>query len=240
MRIGVTSDLHMLSLRSTFPRYAQELQRAISESQVFVWNGDIFDFRWSTKRTLSESISAAIFFLRQQLECHPHCTMHYVLGNHDCHPAFVAALHELSHAQPKLKVHLSHLRIGSSIFLHGDAVHCPQGLAELEIYRTRFHENHSRSYLLGAAYSLVSASRVQRLTSLLHTKQKLARNILQYLEHELGAELQLIKSIYFGHTHLQNPGFNFQGRGFYNSGGMLRGVRHRLFLLNSSEECAPS
>ncbi len=80
----VISDLHLFAHRSVADSYMRDIRRAAAESDFFVLNGDIFDFRWSTLPTADDSLDAAVAWLRALVTEHPHCRFFYTVGNHDC------------------------------------------------------------------------------------------------------------------------------------------------------------
>ena len=50
----------------------------------------------------------------------PQCHFHLVLGNHDYHQALIDRLAKLEKQVPNLSWHRYYVRLGSSVFLHGD------------------------------------------------------------------------------------------------------------------------
>ena len=59
--------------------------------------------------------------MARELTCAcPHCHFHLVLGNHDYHQAFIDRLAELERRVSNLAWHRYYVRLGSSVFLHGD------------------------------------------------------------------------------------------------------------------------
>ena len=86
-RISFVSDLHLFARRSEAPRYAEAIRTAARRSAVLVLGGDIFDFSWSTLPTVEDTVEAAFHWLQHLAAEHPHCQIHYLLGNHDyCQP----------------------------------------------------------------------------------------------------------------------------------------------------------
>ena len=59
-RGAVISDLHLLSNRTTLHRHIKEVEAELSNVDLFVLNGDIFDFEWSRHNGPEASIAAAI------------------------------------------------------------------------------------------------------------------------------------------------------------------------------------
>ena len=51
-----TSDLHLLTNRTSADRLMPRLHEAAENGDLLVLNGDIFDFQWSVHPSLSESL----------------------------------------------------------------------------------------------------------------------------------------------------------------------------------------
>ena len=120
-RAFFVSDLHLFARRSEAPRYLEAIRRRAALATTFVLGGDIFDFRWSTQATSGEAVEAAVAWLKQLTgEC-PGCHFHYLLGNHDYNDDFIRRLAEFAPGVQNLSWHKFYLRLGDSVFLHGDA-----------------------------------------------------------------------------------------------------------------------
>ena len=87
--------------------------------EVFVLGGDIFDFRWS-RIPILRAVQMAATWLRELAASCPQCHFHLVLGNHDYHQALIDRLVELEKEVSNLSWHRYYVRLGSSVFLHGD------------------------------------------------------------------------------------------------------------------------
>jgi len=101
------------------PPYLDEIALAASRAEVFVLGGDIFDFRWSSIPIL-RAVERAVRWLRELASACPRCHFHLVLGNHDYHQALIDRLVELDKEVSNLSWHRYYVRLGSSVFLHGD------------------------------------------------------------------------------------------------------------------------
>ncbi|MFA6244267.1 MAG: metallophosphoesterase, partial [Candidatus Hydrogenedentales bacterium] len=83
-RVGyVVSDLHLFSRRSDYSVHERHIFQAAAKADVFVLNGDTFDFRWTTLPSIDLTVVAAIRWLRALTERFPNCYFHFILGNHD-------------------------------------------------------------------------------------------------------------------------------------------------------------
>ena len=113
------SDLHLFANRSNAHRYLEEIARTASRAEAFVLGGDIFDFRWARIPT-HRAVDRAIGWLLELTSACPQCHFHLVLGNHDYHQSLIDRLVELEKQVRNLSWHRYYVRLGSSVFLHGD------------------------------------------------------------------------------------------------------------------------
>lgn len=218
----VVSDLHLFTHRSTAHHYVTEMHAAAGMADFFVLNGDIFDFRWSTHADVTDTSLAAIDWLHGFAAEFPKCQVFYIMGNHDCPAPFATYLDELTSRQPNFRWHSSHLRIGNSLFLHGDllldgSIPDPfqRKLAEVEDRKGRH---------LHFAYQVLVASRLHRFCSLLHTPAWCAKRALRSLRQHHPGLAEGLKHIYFGHIHRVFSNFEHDGIVFHNTGSTVRGL----------------
>ncbi len=229
-RISFVSDLHLFARRSDAPRYADAIRTAARRSAVLVLGGDIFDFSWSTLPTLDDTVEAAFHWLQRLADEHPQCQIHYLLGNHDYCQPFLDYLERHSQLIPNFAWHHFYLRLGPNVFLHGDAVgeegNDPRGAAEVSFAL-------AASPLAGkfsrGAYAVVHRARLhQPLAFLLHRKRRVARRILNYLEHLGEGPETGVRHVYFGHIHRRMFNYRFRGVTFHNCGAPIAGLRFRI------------
>ena len=116
------SDLHHFSKRSQQDRYDEPLHAVLPEAETLYMGGDIFDFRWSKLESLDASVDAANDWLIALMERYPNCKFHYLLGNHDSCTTFVRSLERLDEQHENFAWHPYFMRVGRSLFLHGDVV----------------------------------------------------------------------------------------------------------------------
>ncbi len=119
------SDLHLLSKRSQADRHEEQIRDKAAQAGAFVLGGDIFDFRWSTAGSPTQSVDAAIGWLDRLVLSNPQCQFHFVFGNHDYNRRFIDALEDYETSVVNLYSHRYLLRLGGSVFLHGDAADRP-------------------------------------------------------------------------------------------------------------------
>ena len=224
------SDLHLFSRRSSADLLEPKFRSAIENAHTFVLGGDIFDFRWSRHQTLKQAVDESLEWLQRMVEINPNCNIHYLLGNHDCHPEFVEALNRLSGKVPHFAWHRHLLRIEDCVFLHGDVVDAKIRLGEdfnqvLDAKRLAGELREPPSALSHALYDAAIRARVHRLVVQLAKPQELVlRRLLRYLQqHELSAETGVAR-VYFGHTHKRMQDVPFAGMRFSNPGAAIKGL----------------
>ena len=229
-RTSFVSDLHLFSGRSLAPRHEAALHAAAARSRVFVLGGDIFDFRWSTLGAPEVTVPQAIRWLDELVASHPRCDFHFVLGNHDCNRRFVAALETYSITRPNLLAHPYYFRLGTSIFLHGDAADRPR-MDALALSRRRQHwaRDEHRGKIRHALYDLAVQAHLHRVVSrVAHPKRRVASRIASYLSR-IGHGLETgVRDVYFGHTHEALANYRHAGLVFHNGGAPLPGLDFRI------------
>lgn len=84
-KTGITvSDLHLFSDYTVTPQMMPRIHAAAERADVFVLNGDIFEFNYPSKGlTQDDVLEGAVKWLRELALAHPRTQIHFVLGNHD-------------------------------------------------------------------------------------------------------------------------------------------------------------
>ena len=229
-RISFVSDLHLFARRSEAPRYAEAIRTAARRSAVLVLGGDIFDFSWSTLPTLEDTVEAAFHWLQHLAAEHPQCQIHYLLGNHDYCQPFLEYLEQHAQLIPNFAWHHFYLRLGPNVFLHGDAVEKKETTHEnLLKYRSRWLNRPMAGKFSRGAYAVVHRARLhQPLAFLLHRKRRVARRILNYLDHLGEGPETGVRHVYFGHIHRRMFNYRYRGVTFHNCGAPIAGLRFRI------------
>jgi len=224
------SDLHLFSRRSLAPRHVVALHEAAAKAETYVLGGDIFDFRWSTFSTSEETVRQAVRWLDDLVASHPRCQFHFVQGNHDCNRRFVSALESYCTTRPNLTLHPYFLRLGKSVFLHGDAADHPAMCASrLSKRRERWGRDESRSRVRHVLYDLAVTARLHRLAGQVrHPRRRAVHRILGYLERVQQGPQQGVEHVYYGHTHDAVERFRYGGVTFHNPGSPMPGLDFRI------------
>lgn len=224
------SDLHLFARRSRADEHVDAIRGAAADAHTFVLGGDIFDFRWTTLTSLDHTIDAAVEWLETLAGDHPHCEFHFVLGNHDHHHGFIERLGALADDTENLSWHPYFLRLGSSLFLHGDVADRKMSQQQLAARRDRFARHElTKGQLANALYDAAIEARLHlAVNRLAHPPQRVAKRIVSYLTHIGHGPHNGLEDIYFGHTHAALRGFEYQGLRFHNGGAPIKGLEFQV------------
>ena len=246
MRVYTISDLHLFCRRSRAEAHLEDLYQIVeADADVFVLNGDIFDFRWTTLPSIEATVPAALQWLRQLMQRAPRCDFHYVLGNHDCVRPFTRALDALALEEQRFQWHPHHLRLGHAVFLHGDVAHRPMDEAALAKLRRRW-QNHPRrgpvmNHVWDAAFAVGVHKRIARRLSPVELVVPRIHHYIESIGH--GPETGT-REVFFGHTHVPVNDFDYRGLRYHNCGATLRGMEfqplHTELTVSSAEADAYS
>jgi UDP-2,3-diacylglucosamine pyrophosphatase LpxH len=220
----VVSDLHIFGCSSLYEHHLPSFYQAVSQHSTIVLNGDTFDYKRSKYQTASETTTHALRWLTELLERSPHATFHYVVGNHDCQIELLESISNLTHSRGTIHLHQSHVRLGSNLFLHGDVLDLASPNQSITDLRQRY-STMEPSMLSKVFAQAVTYLRLNAIEYVRHSSQSLAQRILDYLQATYPDELQGVRAIYFGHTHVPVNGFKLDGIEFYNTGSLIRGLR---------------
>lgn len=228
-RLATVSDLHLFCRRSQAEDYLDAIRAAASESDVFVLNGDIFDFRWSMLASPEETVQSAVAWLAELVDGAQDCAFHYVLGNHDHYQLFMDALDVFSAERVNFAWSPYYLRLGSALFVHGDVTIRKMSGTDLERYREGWLADPNRGPVLNAVYD--AAFRVG-IHKAVHHVVFPRRAVLERLHHYVeaighGAD-RGVETVYFGHTHLAMPNHAYNGLVFRNGGAPMPGLAFQI------------
>ena len=224
------SDLHMFSRRSQAAAHQATIHAAADRAKTFVLGGDVFDFRWSTLGSVDETVDRAIGWLDELVASHRQCDFHFVLGNHDFNRRFLTALDTYSIAAPNLSVHHYYLRLGKSVFLHGDVADKP-GLCPEKLRHRREHwlRDETRSPFRHMLYDLAVHANLHRVAGrVVHPRWRVATRIWHYLNHIGHGAPSGLEHVYFGHTHESLANYRYGGLTFHNGGAPMAGLDFRI------------
>ena len=209
--------------------FSHDIDAAAGNAQLFVLGGDIFDFRWTTLRTIDHTIDAAIEWLRSLVDSHRHCEFHFIQGNHDANRLFTDRLAELAESRVNLSWHRYYLRMGNTLFLHGDVADREMDQDELIRRRMREEIDRKKGRMANFMYDAAISARLHLLTATLANPRKaVARRLVTYLEHIGHGPSTGLRHVYFGHTHAAMSNFQYDGLLFHNGGAPIKGCEFRI------------
>jgi len=223
MKGFVISDLHLLTRWSSFEKNDEIIRAYLETSEVFIFNGDIFDFRWSIYGDIKSSIDKALNWLTQLIDDFPACRFIFIFGNHDSHKDFINIIGNFADSKENFEYHLAYVQIGSNLFLHGDIpiMIKDSSLLKRECFRIKKPENVFMSYL----YYILISMRIHNLISFYFTPERSARIIHNAILKEKDTFKGLVKDVYFGHTHACFKEFIIDGICYHNSGALIKKQR---------------
>ncbi|MCE5267389.1 MAG: metallophosphoesterase [Planctomycetaceae bacterium] len=222
------SDLHLLANRSAAHQYLEQLSRTAQHAEVFVLGGDIFDFPWSGM-PIQRAVARAVNWLLQLTASCPQCQFHLVLGNHDYHQVFIDRLVRLERQVPNLSWHRYYVRLGNSVFLHGDVANRRMDARGLAEARDRWLDKRRRGPFLSRLYDVVVLTRLHKpVAHLVFTKRTVVRRVLNYLESVGQGHGDGVRDVYFGHTHRRLSNYRYRGLQFHNGGAPIKGMKFRI------------
>jgi UDP-2,3-diacylglucosamine pyrophosphatase LpxH len=224
------SDLHLFANRSKAWKYLDDVIQAAGQADNFVLGGDIFDFKWARTNSHRHTVEKAVEWLTDLIKPCPRCHFHFVLGNHDYHHAFIDRLAELEGLLPNFSWYRYYMRLGSSVFLHGDVAdrdhHDAKTLAaerQLWLYARR------RGPFMSRLYDVVVLTRLHKpFPHLVYTKRIVARRILSYLKHIGQGPDDGVSNVYFGHTHKHMKNYAYGGLVFHSGGAPIKGLKFHI------------
>ncbi len=232
-QVCAVSDLHKYSSRSTFHWHREEIYKAMAASDIFVFNGDIFDFRWTNLNSVEETIIQATQWLGSLAKQSPHCQLHFIPGNHDCHPAFLNSLSELTRQHSNFHWHEYYFKFGDTVFLHGDIIDSGPGNDKLKSYRQKFIKSKKHGTLSNFIYDLVVGAGLHIVLSRLRPRHTQANRLLSYLKPEV---IKGVRRICYGHTHCAFENYLYNNISFCNSGTMTRGLSHKIMQMTINNQ----
>jgi len=222
----VISDLHLFSRRSVALKQIGSLNGQLSFAKVLVLNGDIFDFRWSTLADHNASVAGAVDWLRKLSATLPDCQIHFVLGNHDCTPAFREGLTGLTSTVPRFQWHEYALRLGTKLLFHGDCANRRMKHRELVRFREVWERHPQRHDFWGQAYSHFDRTKILHFFNRRHFPHRhTVERVAFYLDDAHPGWRSETRDIYFGHTHVPLSNYLNEGIRFHNSGSAIRGMK---------------
>ncbi len=227
--VSCVSDLHMFCRRSKVESHIARIEQSIQESDIFVFNGDTFDFRWSIHASIEETVDASIDWLRAVVTKAPDCQFYFILGNHDNLQLFMKALDDLCKILPNLEWHSYYVKLDRHLFLHGDVTNRNMTAADLAEYREGWLHDEQKGEWMNRIYDAAFHLGIHKLVNrwAFPTDQIISR-IQFYLEDIGEGKGSDTKHIFFGHTHVMIDSIERDGQHFTNGGSPMQGIRFEV------------
>ena len=217
----VLSDLHLFAPRSDGFLRMEETMNAIQEKDVLILNGDTFDFRWSTIRPQEKAITQALNWVQELRENRFSGEIHFILGNHDCIPAFVDGLAKIS----DIHCHDHLLALGKNLFLHGDCANRKMNLARFQKFRSSWANDRPKSGSAARAYDFSDSIGLSSLFHKIYFPTGTAvRRVVWHLDQVSPDWRGKTEHVFFGHTHLPFEDFEHDGIRFHNTGSAIQNM----------------
>jgi len=223
--VAIVSDLHLFCRRSEAHHHVDSIRIAASESDVFVLNGDIFDFRWSTLDSPEQTVASAIAWLGDLVGNAPACRFYYVLGNHDHYRPLIEALDAFAADRPNFEWSPYYLRLGPALFLHGDVAIRKMTAADLEQYREGWLDDPIRGPVFNAVFDLAFRFGIHKSVGRLAFPQDPVLERLHHYVEDIGhGAASGVETVYFGHTHIAMIQQEYNGVTYHNGGATMPGL----------------
>ena len=233
----VVSDLHLLTNRTTINFHIHGMERAAAQSDLFILNGDIFDFKWSLHGDVALSLDVAREWIETLVRPFPHCRFVFMIGNHDSLTPYMELLDHLAGRHANIGWDKYWLQVEDKVFLHGDAADAFMTPAALDLHRMRWDRLRQMPRIWHSIYGAATRYSPHWIVPQLKSKRLCANRLIHYLRAALGAGFYDIQDIYFGHLHSPFTDFTCKGIRFHNTGAAIHGLRLRMlpFTFNNAD-----
>lgn len=141
----------------------------------------------------------------------------------------------LSTDLPNVNWHPFFLRLGSGVFLHGDAANWRMSAASLARFRDRCAAKPRKHPRWERLYDMAIGARLHVLCARATFPHRVvARRLSAYLEEIDHGPEACVRNVYFGHTHRALSGYAFGGLKFHNCGAPMDGLRFDILKADVS------
>ena len=219
----------MFCRRSQVERHLEAIHSTAAQSDIFVLNGDIFDFRWSQFDSTEETVREAIRWLEALTNAHSHCHFYYVLGNHDHVQKFIDALEAFTKRTPNLSWRPYYLKLHTTLFLHGDVSIRRMTARDHERYRESWLHEECKGEFVNKVFDVAFKAGVHRaIGKFAFPRSAVLERIQHYLDDIGQGRASDTEHVYFGHTHSALLDFEFGGQRFFNAGAPMPGLNFNV------------
>ena len=224
-KLTFISDLHLFSNRCNASEHHDLIERSIQQSDLCIWGGDLFDFRWSRLENESQSVTRAIDWLADWYEQFPQTNFVFLDGNHDAHLAFSRELTSWSADHPRFQCGLDCLRVNDTLLLHGDVIEGRGNADAFSDYRVRWQDKKVAGRVANHFYDVAIAARVHKAAAMAaHRRRSTCIRLIRWMHQQPDQSTEGVRRIVFGHTHRRISGYRVSGIEFHNGGAAIRHV----------------
>lgn len=238
-RVAVISDTHLYGTgqdKRTRDQIIKDIKKASRRAGTVVLNGDIFEALYPAIN-VQDTTDNAIQLLEELSKDFPETNFEYVLGNHDCVKSFVEQVEEFASSRENVHVHREHLRIGNTLFLHGDLPVRKQDLKERELVTD---PSQVRQSLGGAIIHSFRGAISKTLDDRFFAPKKVSERIYKQIMKQNPELLEGVDNIVFGHTHVPFTDYTLKIDGrkvrFHNTGTGVEQKRHNIIYFKKDDE----
>jgi UDP-2,3-diacylglucosamine hydrolase len=229
----VVSDLHIFTKWTTVEKYMQEINNAACKSDFGVFNGDIFDFKWSTLNSSKKTAEEASKWILKICKSNPRCNFYYIMGNHDAHIVFPEYLNSITKQVKNFKWSASHFFIGTFLFMHGDLLFTLKKSSPFKRPENKFMSKApKRKYQVNSYNFAINMGAQKFVSSFMNTKQT-SKYITKVLKNNYTDQLDNVNDVYIGHTHAAFSNFKYENYIFHNTGSAISGLECNILNIKT-------
>jgi UDP-2,3-diacylglucosamine pyrophosphatase LpxH len=238
MRNGiVVSDLHMFSPRSRAHDLLENIYVAAEGAEVLVLNGDIFDFGGTGLASISDTVAEAMNWLQALVSRFPDKQIYYLLGNHDYHKQFLDVVVPWAELESRFALQEYFLRLGNTLFVHGDCVNYKMTAAHLQKSRQVWlHDRKKHGTFHRGVEWADSLGATRAAHRMFFRRHKVVERLLHYINDLHPGIVEEIDHVYFGHTHLAFTDFEHEGIYFHNTGSAINRREFNMLTFQFADE----
>ncbi|MGB7327044.1 MAG: metallophosphoesterase [Rubripirellula sp.] len=232
MTVAFVSDLHWLSARSNYESHEESIRDAVRRSDLCIWGGDLFDFRWSQRSDDASAVAASLQWLDGWYGDFPETRFVFLNGNHDAHESFQTALVDWAATRDRFDLGGECLRIGDTIWLHGDVIEGDGSADAFARYRYQWKNKSTSGRLASLAYDVAVNARVHKAAAFAaHRRKNTCTRLIRWLHQQPTHQTDGVRRVVFGHTHRRINGFRIGSHEFFNGGAAIRHVPFQPIVL---------
>jgi predicted phosphodiesterase len=209
-----------------------ELMTTLTSKGSKYWNKE-FDRTGDAKSGVKNVIHGAKWFTTEFLDAFPNVKLHVVCGNHENIRRFRNEFSRIQQTHPNFEWNTEALRIGDALVTHAHLPMSGQTDKEFPIVRLREAESKGRwtdilDRLESPGYALIQYARSPFISSRIMHNQLQAWSeqkkdfMVSHNRIEQPLNMDWVKHVFFGHTHVKFDNYDRQGVLFHNTGAIVK------------------